>query len=46
MSFHKDNFSLRNRDLETLERIFDVAAFVARWDDAGESRPRLPAKRA
>src|SRR5260370_38834377 len=46
MSLDKDNFSLATEIWKTLERIFDVAVFVARRDDAGDSRPRLPAKRA
>src|SRR5216683_8111427 len=45
MSLDKDNFGLATEIWKTLERIFDVAAFVARRDDAGDSRPRLPAKR-
>src|SRR5260370_17287054 len=46
MSLDKDNFSLATEIWKTLERIFDVAVFVARRDDAGDSRPRFPAKRA
>src|SRR6266480_9199 len=46
MPFHKNDFGLAAEARKTLERIFDVAALVACRNDAGDSRPGLPASRA